>query len=142
MLNVYKKQTYISINQENWIQVGYSPLVLIDEEEAIEELFLQNASFKDCCDFLQNQPIRGLYMNKTYFTKRPVIVLSDGYGKKYNKYKNFGSISCKYVYTPMPSVTLEYVITHYSASKVIQYIKERNLFNNTESIAEEECSHV
>ena len=35
MLNVYKKETLVSINQEDWIQVGYSPYVLIEETEAI-----------------------------------------------------------------------------------------------------------
>lgn len=143
MLNVYKKQTYVSVNQEEWIQVGYSPLVLIDEEEATEKMILQNVSFKDCCDFLQTQTIRGFHMNKTRITKKPIIVLGDGWGNyHYKEYKKFNSISCKYVYTLMSSITLEYIIKHYSANKVIQYIKERDLFNDNVSLVEEECSHV
>ena len=141
MLNVYKKETLVSINQEDWIQVGYSPYVLIEETEEKDEIVLCNDSFKYCCNFLKNQCIRGLYIKYTHFRRKPLVVLSDGWGKKYKSYKNFNDITCKYVYTPAPTITLEYIVKHFSANKVIQYIKERGGVFNT-SFIEEECPHV
>lgn len=130
MLKVYSKKYYASIDGGEWLQL-YSnsyPYVLHDDGEPTTCNIFDNITFEECYEWLQKHHSCGIRWERTLFGKKKIIRL------KYNwnwdddyVYKNFKTISYKYVLKECSYVTLDEILKHFPADQCIQYMKERGI---------------
>lgn len=125
MLKVYTIKSYVSINGENWKHVGHDGHTMSDDNPT-EEIFLDNATFNECYEYVINQPLDGICPDSTLFKKKPIIYIKDSSFYDH-RYDYFDTISYKYVYEEYKYVSLDYIMKHFPADKCIQYLKERGM---------------
>lgn len=126
MLKVYNVVSYVSVNGAKWRSVGHTGYCCTDENRDIK-LILDNASFDEAREYVNNHFLDGVYNTCTFWREKPTI--SVRYRDAWDDvvYKNFNTISYKNVYTEDKHVTLGWMMEHLSADKVIQYLKERGI---------------
>ena len=125
MLKVYRVKSYVSINGEDWWHVGYDGHTIRDDNP-IEKILLNNATFDECFEYINEHELDGIYLDYTLFRKKPIFYIGGGYFDSH-RYDHFDTISYKYVYEEWKGVPLNYIIEHFSADKCIQYLKERGM---------------
>lgn len=125
MLKVYEVKSYVSINGEDWWQVGRDGHTISDENPT-EKVFLDNAAFNECYEYVCNHPLDGICPSNTLFKNKPIIYIDDKHLYEH-RYDHFDTISYKYVYEEWEDVSLDYIMKHFSADKCIQYLKERGM---------------
>ena len=125
MLKVYTVKSYVSINEGDWQQVGHSGYIMTDNNPT-ERVILNNATFDECCEYVSQHPLDGIYLSSTLFKKKPIIYIDDRYLCEH-RYDHFNTISYKYVCEQLKNVTLDCIMKKFSADKCIQYLKERGM---------------
>lgn len=124
MLKVYKVKSYVSINGEDWEHIGHDGHIIRDDDP-IEKIFLDNATFNECYEYIKEHKLDGVYFSYTLFRKKPIIYIGEFYTGY--RYDHFDTISYKYVYEEWEDVPLTYIMERFSADKCIQYLKERGM---------------
>lgn len=126
MLKIYTVVSYVSIDGAKWRSVGSAGYCCTDEDLDIK-VVLDNASFKEVCEYNSNHFIDGIWNSNTFWRKKPVIVVK--YRDAWNDvvYKHFHTMSYKNVYTECKNVSFEWLIKHLTADQLIQYLKERGI---------------
>ena len=125
MLKVYTVKSYISINGEDWCHVGRDGRIISDENPT-EKVFLDNATFNECYEYIKEHKLDGIYFSYTLFRKKPIIYISTSFYCAH-RYNHFDTISYKCVYKECKYVPLNYIMEQFSADKCIQYLKERGM---------------
>lgn len=129
MLKVYKMRYYVSIDNEKWFEVddGYYPYILRDDKEPTVCNIINNMTFEECYELLQNNGLCGLKYDKTIFNKKRIIVMRSWSYDQWYAYKDFKTISYKCVFVEFPKMTLSEIFKHFPADQCIQYLKERGI---------------
>ena len=125
MLKVYTVKSYVSINGEDWWNVGRDGCTISDENPT-EKVFLDNTTFDECYEYVCHQPLDGICSSSTLFKNKPIIYIKDSHFYDH-RYDYFDTISYKYVYEEYKDASLDYIMKHFSADKCIQYLKERGM---------------
>ncbi len=125
MLKVYRVKSYVSINGEEWEEVGSTGYTVRDDEPT-EKIFFENFTLNQCYEYLKENSLDGIWRSETFFRKRPMLYIGHGYFSS-NGYTNFDTISYKYVYDEWKTVPLDWIMKHLSADQCIQYLKERGM---------------
>ena len=126
MLKVYHIHDYVSIDGSKWREVGgYGDKAIDGEPEA--EIRLNEASFDEAYKYLSEHLLSGLYIDTTFFRKKPTIEVS--YNDAWNSvvYLHFDTISYKREYEEWSNVPLKWIIDNLPAEQTIQYLKERGI---------------
>jgi hypothetical protein len=126
MLKVYNVVSYVSVDGAKWRSVGHTGYCCTDANLDIK-LILDNASFDEAREYVNNHFLDGVYNTCTFWRGKPTI--SVRYRDAWDDvvYKNFNTISYKNVYTEYKHVTLGWMMEHLPAEDVIQYLKERGI---------------
>jgi hypothetical protein len=125
MLKVYRVNSYVSINGEEWEEVGSTGYAVRDDNPT-EKVFFENFTFEQCYEYLQEHGLDGIWRDVTLFKKRPILYI--GWSLFDSKcYESFETISYKYVYDEWETVPLKWIMEHASADQCIQYLKERGM---------------
>ena len=129
MLKVYSKKYYASINGGDWFKLDgeFYPYVLRDDKESTTCNILDNITFEECYEWLQNHRLCGIRWDRSIFNKKRIRVMRSWYYDVWDVYKDFKTISYKCVFTECPNVTLEEIFKHFPADQCIQYMKERGM---------------
>ena len=125
MLKVYIVKSYVSIDGADWQQVG-SIGHLVRDDNPTERVFFENFTLEQCYEYLQEKSLDGIWPSKTFFRKKPMLYIGDGYFSS-SAYYSFNTISYKWIYKEWESVSLEWIMKHLSAEQCIQYLKERGI---------------
>lgn len=125
MLKVYRVNSYVSINGEEWEEVGSTGYTVRDDEPT-EKIFFENFTLNQCYEHLKEKPLDGIWHSKTFFRKRPMLYIGRGYYSSCG-YTSFDTISYKYVYDEWKDVPLDWLMKHTSTDQCIQYLKERGM---------------
>lgn len=126
MLKVYHIHDYISIDGSEWREVGgYGEKAIDGDPET--ELRLDNASFAEAYEYLTQYLLCGLYINTTFFRKKPTIEVSYNDAWDNVVYRHFDTISYKREYEEYKNVSLKWLMEHATADQFIQYLKERGI---------------
>ena len=96
MLKVYTVKSYVSINEGDWQRVGHNGHAMTDNNPT-EKVILNNATFDECCEYVSQHPLDGIYLYSTLFKKKPIIYINDNHLYEH-RYDHFNTISYKYVY--------------------------------------------
>lgn len=127
MLKVYTVRNYVSVDGGKWYEVGTCRDVMYSNPESAT-IVIDNASFDEWCEFLQEQKLDGIYYTTTFFRKKPCIVTHDwSYYYDCEKYTHFNTLSYKTVYEEWENVSLAYIMKNFPADQCIQYLKERGI---------------
>ena len=126
MLKVYTVVSYVSVDGAKWRSVGHVGHCCTDEERDVK-FILDNASFAEAREYINNHFLDGIFNSETYWREKPVIVVHYRDAWDGVVYKKFNTISYKNVYTEDKNVTLSWMMEHLSAETVIQYLKERGI---------------
>ena len=126
MLKVYNVVSYVSVDGAEWRSVGRPGHCCTDEDRDVNFL-LDNASFAEAREYLNNNFLDGVYNGETFWIHKPTIVVYYRDAWDGVAYKKFNTISYKNVYTEDKYVTFEWIIKHLSSEKAIQYLKERGI---------------
>lgn len=126
MLKVYHIHDYVSIDGAEWREVGGYGEKAIDGE-AETEFRLDNTSFAEAYEYLTQHLLSGLYIDTTFFRKKPIIqvLYNDIFG--WVEYRHFDTISYKREYEEWKTVSLEWIMKYLPADQAIQYLKERGI---------------
>ncbi len=125
MLKVYTITSYVSIDGGDWFSVG-APGYTVRDNDPVENIFFENFTLEQCYEYLQEKSLDGIWPSKTFFRKKPMLYIGDGYFTS-SAYYSLNTISYKYVYTEWESVSLDWIMRHASADQCIQYLKERGI---------------
>lgn len=125
MLKVYRVKSYVSINGEDWLHIGYDGHKITDDSPT-EKILLNNATFDECFEYIKNHNLDGIWLDSTLFRNRPIIYIGESSWDAH-RYDHFNTISYKYVYEEWEDVSLNYIMNNFSADKCIQYLKERGM---------------
>ena len=125
MLKVYTVKSYVSINGEEWEEVGSTGYTVRDDEPT-EKIFFENFTLSQCYEYLKEKSLDGIWRDKTFFRKRPMIYIGRSFYSGIG-YTYFNTISYKYVYDEWKDVSLDWIMKHASADQCIQYLKERGV---------------
>lgn len=125
MLKVYTVESYVSIDGSDWQHIGADGYTARDDDP-IEKMLFENFTFEQCYEYLQGKGLDGIWRSETFFRKKPMLYIGDGYFSS-SAYYSFNTISYKYVYKEWESVPLDWIMKHLSAEKCIQYLKERGI---------------
>ena len=126
MLKVYRVTNYVLVNGNECYKVGRCHDTMLDNLK-ITTTTIDNGSFDEWCEFLQEQELDGIYYTTTFLRKKPCIVTHNWGYDDYKKYTHFDTLSYKSVYREMPDVSLNYIMRNFPADKCIQYLKERGI---------------
>ena len=130
MLKVYTRKYYVAIDGGEWFKVDdeYYPYVLCDDQEPATLNILDNITFEECYEWLQEHHLCGVRWDRTLFNKQKIIrVMRNWSWEDWDVYKDFKTISYKRVLTECPDVTLEEIFKHFPADQCIRYMKERGM---------------
>lgn len=125
MLKVYRVKSYVSINGEEWEEVGSTGYTVRDDKPT-EKIFFENFTLNQCYEYIKEKSLDGIWRSETFFRKRPMLYIGCGYFSS-NSYTNFDTISYKDVYEEWKDVSLDWIMKHLSADQCIQYLKERGV---------------
>jgi hypothetical protein len=125
MLKVYKVDSYVSINNQEWFRVGSTGVTMRDDNP-VDKDYLDGVAFDECCKYLKHNKLDGVWLDYTLIKKKPILCVDYGYFNE-ERYKYVDAISYKNVFSEWQSVSLEYIIKHFPAEKCIQYLKERGM---------------
>ena len=126
MLKVYNKRTMISIDDEQWEQIGYTAK-LMSENNPPEKIVFENKTFLECFEFLKEHFICGLCNEGSLVFRKPTIGIS--YTNHFSRisYKYFNKISCKYVYEENNYISLNEIMEDFPAERCIEYLKDHGI---------------
>lgn len=126
MLKIYKVYNCVSIDGAKWRRIDRAHT--ITDEEPSDMLILDNVSFDEVCEFLNQHSVIGMHKSHTLFRKKPTIeiIFEDAWLSPV-EYKHFKTMSYKIEYKEWKDVSLQWLMEHLPAEKVIQYLKERGI---------------
>ena len=125
MLKVYTRKYYVSINNKEWEQVWWERDMMKDNPPS-ESIVVDQMSFNEFYNLLQNDSMNHIQAGKTLFRKRPKITIEYDYDR-IKRYTHFDIISCKVTYEEIKNPTLYSIMRCFPAELVIQYLKERGI---------------
>ena len=96
------------------------------DDNPTEKIFFENLTLEQCYEFLQGKGLDGIWPSKTFFRKKPMLYIGDGYYSS-SAYYSFNTISYKWTYKEWDTVSLDWIMKHLSAEQCIQYLKERGI---------------
>ena len=126
MLKIYDVNDYVSINGAKWRSVGGYGYGAIDEEPE-NKLILDNATFDEAYEYLEQNYLSGVQEDNTLFRKKPIIRVSYNDAWDAVKYRCFNKMSYKREFKENKNVSLEWIMKHLSADQCIQYLKDRGM---------------
>ena len=126
MIKIYNVIDYVSIDGEDWREVGGDGYRVADEELK-NTLILDNLSFDEVREYLSQNNLYGVWNDSTFFRNKPMIRVSYSDAWSPVWYKHFDTMSYKREFTERKYVTLEWIMKHLSADQCIQYLKERGM---------------
>ena len=125
MLKVYTVKSYVSIDGSDWKHIGADGYTMRDDNPT-EKIFFENFTLEQCHDYLQEKRLDGIWFGYTFFRKKPMLYIGNGcFDNK--AYYSLKTISYKYVYEEWETVSLDWVMKHFSAEQCVQYLKERGI---------------
>ena len=125
MLKIYTRKYWVSINNKEWEQVWRGKEIMTDSPPS-EAVIFDKLSFDECYELLQNVPMYHIRAGKTFFRKRPKVVIEYDYDR-IKHYTHFDTISCKVTYEEIKDASLYAIMRYFSAEETIQYLKERGV---------------
>ena len=126
MLKIYDVIDYVSINKQDWRAVGTNGFFCTDEDRD-SKLILDNVSFSEAHEYLENNRLDGLKSDYTVWRPRPTVCVRYQDAFDVAVYSKFSAISYKRVYKENKDATLKWLMNHLSADQFIQYLKERGI---------------
>lgn len=131
MLKIYEVRNYVSVDGADWRQVVWSwfgPTECMATSEDVDTKHkLCEASFDEAYEHLQNSPLDGLYIDKTFWRERPIINIRYQDAREIVSYKHFEAISYKIEFKEWTTVSLDWIISTLPVDQTIQYLKERGI---------------
>lgn len=126
MLKVYNVTDYISIDGKPWREIACGNIA--SDKELESQLILDNLSFDEVREYLQQHNLTGIWNDSTFFRKKPTIKIYCAYNMwDPIIYKNFNTLSYKREYKEWSNVSLDWIMKNLSADECIQYLKERGM---------------
>lgn len=125
MLKVYNYYAYVSIDGSDWRMIDRA--YHIGDDNPSDLLVLDNATFDEVREYLNNNPVFGMHNNCTLFGRKPTIEIGFDDEIFPVKYRYFNTLSYKIVYKEWKDVPLKWLMEHTSAEQFIQYLKERGI---------------
>lgn len=126
MLKIYDVNDYVSIDGAKWRLVGgYGHIAANEELE--NKLMLDNATFDEVYEYLEQNYLSGVRNDNTLFRKKPIIRVSYNDAWDTVEYRRFNKMSYKREFKENKNVSLEWITKHLSADQCIQYLKDRGM---------------
>lgn len=125
MLKVYDVYYYVSVDGADWRRIDRA--YTIKDEEPTDRIILDNATFDEVREYLENHMVWGMSNNCTLFRNKPTVEISYSDAWSPVEYRNFKTLSYKEVYKEWKNVSLKWLMEHATADQFIQYLKERGI---------------
>ena len=126
MLKVYLINDYVSIDGAKWRLVGgYGHIAANEELE--NKLMLDNATFDEVYEYLEQNYLSGVQNDTTLFRKKPIIRVSYNDAWDTVEYRRFNKMSYKREFKENKNISLKWITKHLSADQCIQYLKDRGM---------------
>lgn len=130
MLKIYKIHNYVSVDGSPWRRVIRGWLAdtpCIAAEDHSPDHPLCELTFEDAHEYLSNNELDGIWADKTFFRKKPIICARYADAFDDVTYKHFQFVSYKTEYVEWVGVPLDWIINNLPADQAIQYLKERGI---------------
>lgn len=123
MLKAYQVRTYVTVNNKNKYELFKNTIGLADDFEPM--ITKQSYNFAECVEYLTDNNISCLWVDKTLFLQRPYINIKDEW-LNVHRYDRFDSITIERHYEPY-EITMNELFKTFSADECIQYLKDRGM---------------
>lgn len=125
MLKIYLVTNYVSIDGEEWREVGYGGYMASDQKPG--DISVHNLSFDKVREHLSNNHLDGVWNDFTFWGNKPTVRVRYADAWESVAYRYFNTLSYKREYTELTDVSLEWVMKNLTADECIQYLKDRGM---------------
>ncbi len=125
VLKIYDVLYYVKIDGGEWQRVGEINCAMLDDVEVAEKIILNRTSFTHTFAYLQSNNLYGLYADRTWFTRKPLVCVYDE--DSFWRYNNFNELTYKKCYVENTSMSLQKVFNIFPAEMCVQYLRDRGV---------------
>lgn len=125
MLKVYSVWDYVSIDGADWRAVGSHGYMVTDEEQK-NKIILDNVSFTEAYEYLQDNYLDGVENETSSILKKSIISVEYHNELFPVSYRKFDTMSYKREFEEF-NASVKWLMQRLSAEQFIQYFKERGM---------------